>query len=69
MGAVAGEGDAGFFDRPFAAQNDQRSCKGEVIFHRLDGEGEEAPEFDASSSGLGVGKKGVFSKESKARAV
>ena len=67
--ATFGGGEPGFFDRPFAAQDDQGSGKGEVGFHRFDGEGEEAPEFNAPSSGLGVGKKGVFSKESKAWAV
>ena len=76
VGAGAGEvvtafgsGERGFFDRAFATQDDQGSGKGEVGFHRFDGEGEEAPEFNAPSSGLGVGKKGVSSKESKAWAV
>ena len=64
--AAFGGGVAGLFDRPLAAQHDQAAGKREVGRQRLDGEGVELADLDPSVGAVGVGKKGVAFKASKA---
>ena len=61
-----GGGLAGSFDGAAVAQDDQGSGKGEIGCEGFDGEGVQVPDFDPSVSGMGVDKKGVSLRLSKA---
>ena len=55
---------AGLFDAPGVAQHDQASGEAEVRLQGLDGEGMKLAGFDSAMSGVGLYKKGVFSRAS-----
>jgi hypothetical protein len=59
-------GVAGLFDRARVAQDNQGSGEGEIGFQGFNGEGMQGAGFNASVSGLGVGKKGVSFSASQA---
>jgi hypothetical protein len=61
-----GSGVVGLFDGARVAQGNQGSGEGEIGFQGFDGEGVQGAGFNASVSGLGVGKKGVSFNASKA---
>ena len=64
-----GGGVAGLFDGARVAQDNQGSGEGEIGLQGFDGEGVQGAGFNASVSGLGVGKKGVSFNASKACAL
>ena len=61
-----GGGLAGSFDGAAVAQDNQGSGKGEIGCERFDGKGVQTPDFDPSVSGMGIDKKGVSLRLSKA---
>src|SRR5689334_8780789 len=55
-------GDAGLFDGSLTPQNHQASGGGKIGAQRLEGEGVQLPDGDASVSWIGLGEKGVVFK-------
>lgn len=64
--ARLGAGSAGLFDGALAAHHHQGASMGKVRSQRLYGPGVKGSLFDASVSGLGFDKKGVFWSRSRA---